>query len=1042
MTSLNKPDWRWTGVIGTAHGTQKREEKSVEEKNLDTLREKVAYDLYKTWSERVFLVPKTRLALQDKTIVLMVRVIETCQGFDTALTCDQDKEISFFDYLKNYECVPEKLLTPAKKLVPLQGVMELLAVARALGDIDPFNGGFVWVKNLEGEIIAAECVKGSVAQAMNFMRIREAIHQLLDPRHLHGPMNGKRIVWQKLSAEQKRAFISTLLKCCRQKDFSLGEDLSQQLTGWLSLQERIYREDLQRLEPVKENPPVDPETRIYQALMRAKKEKNIEMQVGSLRQLAELYLGKGKFLIAAKIINAALALLPEDHPDESKLITRLEEIEELFLKSKGIHKPLERNHLQKERHFLKTLRRNVEFLFKEQKDAKTLLKEITEQLKTLTAHLVVSAQKCVGSPPTEWVLLGTGSMVRDEMGLGSDVECAFAIKKATPETLRYFHLVTEVFEFNMVNMGQTPFFVFGEKEKSPTPHGFSLDIGGNSPYGDRSTYELIGTPEQLARFQDRSWIDRNIIVANAMGSVCFIAGNRDLFDQYQKEVAKILNSHREFFGLYLLEGDLTEFFPDLSARKEKRDKAFGIKKELYRPFQEMIGALAVYFRLQAKNTLDRVQELVSRGIFSAEGGKNIRNAILRIFSLRIEAQLFYKDGGEFLCYKEETGTESEELLYLDEKRTNELLVIYKALLPFCRCMKEFVTTRDPKVLSRHLFYEEGPAARGMMLDNTMQYTQAREVYQQAVSLDPSDLFSHYTLCEMDREMGHYEEALQRAKKILELAEKKGGERHPDLALAYQTVGLCLSGLERHEEALKNKLKSLEIGSLYFEEFHWWTCNAYNNIASSLDQLERHKEALTYREKALKVSLELFGEKSCRTAKCYGKLGFTLSHLGDKKGALEKYQKALELQLELLDNRDTDIAVTYLNMGSIFKENEEWEDALEYFYKALEIFLKAYGENHSSTAQSYFALAVAFRGLGDRDNALKLFKRGVAIQETVFGKNHPCLSRGYQIISDLLKEMGKMDEYAEVQGKLTRLEMVAFHGQDPWAKNYRFPIQRV
>lgn len=40
------------------------------------------------------------------------------------------------------------------------------------------------------------------------------------------------------------------------------------------------------------------------------------------------------------------------------------------------------------------------------------------------------------------------------------------------------------------------------------------------------------------------------------------------------------------------------------ARNQKEERAaFGIKKELYRPFQEILSSLAIYYQLKEKNSL-------------------------------------------------------------------------------------------------------------------------------------------------------------------------------------------------------------------------------------------------------------------------------------------------------------------------------------------------------------------------------------------------------------------------------------------------------
>ena len=223
------------------------------------------------------------------------------------------------------------------------------------------------------------------------------------------------------------------------------------------------------------------------------------------------------------------------------------------------------------------------------------------------------------------------------------------------------------------------------------PMVFAWIVQAITPIGVPGIYELIGTPKMLARFQTQEWIDKNIILSNAMGYVCFIAGNQKLIKNYQTEKALILNRKENFFGetfgqkfaVRLLVGHLKEFSPDLSANKEEQG-GFGIKKELYRPFQEILSCLAIFYDIQSTHTLERLRVLITLGIFSTEGGKNLHNAINLVLGLRLEAHLFYKDEKEILCYIEEYKPLEKELLYLDEERISVLHEIYKVLIPFVR----------------------------------------------------------------------------------------------------------------------------------------------------------------------------------------------------------------------------------------------------------------------------------------------------------------------------------------------------------------------
>lgn len=134
----------------------------------------------------------------------------------------------------------------------------------------------------------------------------------------------------------------------------------------------------------------------------------------------------------------------------------------------------------------------------------------------------MDSQKLLGLPPVKWACIGMGSMARDEMCPYSDVEYAFLIEKETDGALTYFRTLSELLEIRIINIGETRFPHFRANiwkqalQASPTPGGFRLDSGGNTPLGKPGFYELINTPEELAQFQSEKWMDADILLLRTL----------------------------------------------------------------------------------------------------------------------------------------------------------------------------------------------------------------------------------------------------------------------------------------------------------------------------------------------------------------------------------------------------------------------------------------------------------------------------------------------------------------------------------------------
>ena len=312
-------------------------------------------------------------------------------------------------------------------------------------------------------------------------------------------------------------------------------------------------------------------------------------------------------------------------------------------------------------------------------------------------------------------------MARDEMCPYSDLEFAFLIAKKNDENLQYFRTLAGLLELRIINFGETPFPIFGKLfgdlaiEASPTPRGLSMDSGGaNTPLGKPGFYELIETPQELAQFQSIKWMDADLIVTNALSSVCFIAGDQKLLENYQNAKQKQHDAKDSFFtgtpfcqklALKLLEGHLQEFKPALFQTKEEVH-AFDIKKELYHPFQSLLSSFSLFCGFTSQSSFVMINQLLKNNTFSLEGAKNLTQALYQVLALRFEAHNFYQSEGEFLLHVEEGKLQDPHYLYLNDKRTGAIREIYKVLIPFHTCAEEFLRTRDLNVFRKSPFCDE------------------------------------------------------------------------------------------------------------------------------------------------------------------------------------------------------------------------------------------------------------------------------------------------------------------------------------------------
>ncbi len=791
--------------------------------------------------------------------------------------------------------------------------------------------------------------------------------------------------------------------------------------------------------------PKDIEGYYGKQLLQAKRDENYQEQIFYLEKLSDLYVQKKQRAQAAKILNGAFAILEasgDNPPFKQYLLARLEHIEALFLESKGFKVPYQhRGTVLKYRDWLKNIRDLYFKEFEEKKPIAEIIPALTASYKELLGALIEEAQELLGPAPVKWACVGMGSMARNEMCPYSDLEFAFLIDKKTEENLDYFRTLAEFVELKVINLGETVFPIFGTlfKEKlpeaSPTPAGFSMDSGGNTPLGMSGFYELIDTPKGLSRFQSMKWMQDGIITTNALSSICYISGNISLVRAYNNSKEAQLNitdgwtrftgtPFRQKLAMKLLEGkagNVEEFKPNLSNGKEK-DNFFGIKKELYRPLQSVIGALTLYCGLPLCSSFEMIQQLLKKGIFSSEGAKNLTQALSAVLNLRFEAHTFYQNEGEVLMHIEQGQPQDPQYLYLDEKRLASLHEIYKVLIPFHSCAKQFLRTKNPQSFSQSSFYDKSPQIQGDAFEKNLQYGKAQEAYQWGVSLNPSDLNAQLQLGSLEIKVAKYKEALERNLKALALARQKHGENHCDVAISYNNIGGVYYHLGELTRALEFYHKALKIELQVLGENHPDLATSYNNIGCVYQELRDLTQALEFFNKALNLRLLVPGENHRDVAISYNSIGCCYYHLGELTQALEFHQKALKILLQVFGENHPAVATSYNNIGNVYRCLEDLTQALEFYDKALKILLDAHGGNHPAVATSYNNVGGICENLGELEQALDFYRDALEILLDAFGENHPDVAASYNNIGSAYENLKELPQALECYRKALKIRL--------------------
>lgn len=229
---------------------------------------------------------------------------------------------------------------------------------------------------------------------------------------------------------------------------------------------------------------------------------------------------------------------------------------------------------------------------------------------------------------------------------------------------------------------------------------------------------------------------------------------------------------------------------------------------------------------------------------------------------------------------------------------------------------------------------------------------AVKAYEEALSLNPKNVFTWINKGQCLGNLNKYEEALECANKALELEPKSALAN----AFTWHNKGFYLYKLKRVEEAIECYDRSLTLDSNYAPA--WYNkgyalhklekdekaIECYNrsleldpnnkvtwdNRGYSLFKLKRYEEAIGCYDRALKIDPKF--------VKPWNNKGQALGKLKRYEEALSCLDKALDLALESgLDKSDSEyVASIWDNKGYILNEQERYEEAIECFDKALNL----------------------------------------------------------------------------------------------------------
>eukprot|EP00526_Cylindrotheca_closterium_P009824 CAMPEP_0113632124 /NCGR_PEP_ID=MMETSP0017_2-20120614/16694_1 /TAXON_ID=2856 /ORGANISM="Cylindrotheca closterium" /LENGTH=419 /DNA_ID=CAMNT_0000542661 /DNA_START=184 /DNA_END=1443 /DNA_ORIENTATION=- /assembly_acc=CAM_ASM_000147 len=257
------------------------------------------------------------------------------------------------------------------------------------------------------------------------------------------------------------------------------------------------------------------------------------------------------------------------------------------------------------------------------------------------------------------------------------------------------------------------------------------------------------------------------------------------------------------------------------------------------------------------------------------------------------------------------------------------------------------------------------------------------------------------------ENSQFKDAMQTYKAALEIRLELLGDRHPDTAESYETVGNVFYKEADFESAEEMYRKALEIDLEVQPDNHLVLSDRYYDMGTVLTDQGKIDEAIKMCKQSLARKLHIHGgEDHSDIAWEYIGVGVLLMKQNRLDDALQMCDRVIEMCNRLGpggDNRKI-LAAALINQALIRQKQGDLEAATELCEQSLAIQVEVFGEMHLETADFYQNIAVMY-GKQDRlDDAIHASFKAFQIHGKELGEDHPYTAECFKLFVQL--KLGK------------------------------------
>ena len=705
------------------------------------------------------------------------------------------------------------------------------------------------------------------------------------------------------------------------------------------------------------------------------------------------------------------------------------------------------------------------------KEIKQINNIIAQKYKTIMADLSQFCEDIMGKPPSEYAIIGMGSLARNEITPYSDFEHIILLSNHVNQEshLEYFRWYSVIFHTVLLNLHETiipslNIQSLNNKESelgdwyfdAHTPRGISFDGMmphackfplGRTKHTEAKPFEtelIKPVSEMLEYLSSDADLKNGYHLADILTKTCFVFGNADIYKQFQTGVENYLSSklkqQRIDEVMQQVKEDLNNFSARFRLTKLKTNDTINIKQFVYRSSTIFISALARIHNISGNSSFDTINELAKHEVITQKAKNKISYAIAIACEMRL--RVYAKNNSQCDTIKQD-GKNSEQFLNIvgAASTINYFQIAYCLQ---CEVAKQLNFTKlhfysDPQLINFTIGLAFGitDLAENFAHDQTKILWKLNDFdFDVCIEKLEKKIHVNYKTIKTDNSMNtdllesladHLkstnipDEALEFYQRLLEEYKKMSRDESNDekIAWTYIYIGNCLDDLQQPGEAPKRHQKALEI-------FQSLTLNrnedrntsvALNNIGSCLMDMQQYDDALSHLKQSLEIykNISLDERNDGNVASTLNNIGVCLKNMQQYDDALSHLKQSLEIKKNIsLDERnDGNVASTLNNIGLCLKNMQQYDDALSHLKQSLEIKknISLDERNDGNVAGTLNNIGNCLMDMQQYDDALSHLKQSLEIKKNISldERNDGDVAMTFNNIGNCLKNMQQYDD---------------------------------